>query len=1023
MKELLFGLFILLVNLPMALSQDIKISGKVTSGSDELPGVNIIIKGTTIGTVTDKEGNYAISVTDTSTVLIYSFVGFATQEIKVGYLQAINVVLEYDFLQLSEMVVIGYGEQKKSVSTGAIASVGKEKLEGLNFRSAEQTLVGQVSGVYVAPSSGQPGSAQTIVIRGVGTNGNNNPLYVVDGMVTDDISHINPSDIESMEVLKDAASTAIYGARGANGVIILTTQKGASDKVSLEYTGFVSSAKPWRLPTMMNSDQYVKAINEKFSNTNPPSVPVTGFPQPGDSYINTNWMEEVVSSATTINHNLSLSKLGETGHYFFSIGYWNQEGVIGEDKSNFKRYTARINSKSIINKFLLIGENLSFIHSEQKTIPENNAFGSVLVDAFNTDPLTPIHTDYNDSTYGFFISPFVGKEYVNPFARLFITNNFSRTDRVQGNVFAEISPIKDLKLRSDFGIDYQYGYNRTFTPTYYFRSDFNNVNNMASQGFSSEFTWRWENYVSYSKEINGHNINIVVGLSAREKNGDFAGGSRQNIPNSQQFNQNWWYINAGVDTTDQNYGSALVREAIQSYFGRVLYNFNEKYLVTASIRRDGSSKFGLNNRFGIFPSFSAGWVLSEENFFNFPFINFAKLRASWGINGNDRIGNLAYTSIVSNNRYTYQFGKPGNETQYFGEAPVAISNPNIKWEESVQWDIGLELDFLDGKLSTDIDFYKKRTQDLLMRGVIPGLVGNNAPILNTGEIINKGLEVSINYNDNWNGLRFSGGLNFSTNNNEVTQVAGDGENPFIEGYSWPVKNFTITRMTLGQPISHFRGYKTDGVFASQNEVFAYINNDGDPIQPGAQAGDIKFVDVNGDGEITEEDITTIGKPWADVILGVNLNLGYRGFDLRMLINANIGHEVYKVYERQDVVYNNYQDTWLDRWSETNPTGKYPRLVLNDVNKNQRPSDFYVEDASFVRIRVLQVGYNLSSKILKKLLLQKLRVYVSFDNLLTLTKYTGFDPEIGSTGWILDTGIDKGFYPQNKSIGAGINISF
>ncbi len=1023
MKELLLGLFILLATVQVALSQNITISGKVTSGADELPGVNIIIKGTTTGTVTDSEGNYTLNVPDTSTVLLYSFVGFAPQEITVGTQSTINVALEYDFLQLSEMVVIGYGEQKKSVSTGAIASVGKEQLEGLNFQSAEQTLVGQVSGVYVAPSSGQPGSAQTIIIRGVSTNGNNSPLYVVDGMVTDDISHINPSDIASMEVLKDAASTAIYGARGANGVIILTTQKGASDKVTLEYNGFASSAKPWRLPTMMNSDQYVQAINEKFANTNPPSVPVTGFPQPGDSYINTNWMDEVVSPATTINHNLSLSKSGEAGHYFFSIGYWNQEGVIGGDKSNFKRYTARFNSQSKVNKFLIIGENLSFIHSEQKTIPENNAFGSVLADAFNMDPLSPIHTDYNDSTYGFYISPYVGKEYVNPFARLFVTNNFSRTNRVQGNVFAEILPVKDLKLRTDFGIDYLYNYNRAFTPTYYFRSDFNNINNSASQGFSSEFIWRWENYLSYAKEINGHNINIVLGMSAREENGEFAGGSRQNIPISQQFNPNWWYINAGVDTTDQNYGGALVPEVIQSYFGRVLYNFHERYLFTASIRRDGSSKFGLNNRYGVFPSFSAGWVLSEENFFNFSFINFAKFRASWGINGNDRIGNLAYTSIVSNNRYTYQFGKPANETQYFGEAPIAISNPDIKWEESVQWDIGLELDFLGGKLSADIDYYQKRTQDLLMRGVIPGLVGNNAPILNTGEILNTGLEASINYNDNWNGFRFSGGLNFSTNKNEVTKVAGEGENPFIEGYSWPVKNFTITRMTLGQPIAHFRGYKTDGIFASQNDVFAYINNAGDPIQPNAQAGDIKFVDINGDGEITDEDITTIGKPWADVILGINLNLEYRGFDLRVLINASIGNDVYKVYERQDVVYNNYQDTWLDRWSETNTGGKYPRLVLNDVNQNQRPSDFYVEDASFMRIRVLQVGYSLPAKLLDKFLLQKLRLYVSFDNLLTLTGYTGFDPEIGSSNWILDTGIDKGFYPQNKSIGAGINITF
>ena len=1022
MKKILLY-FIAMLTYSMSLGQSISVSGRVTSVDGPVPGTNVVVKGTNVGTVTDVDGYYQLDVPDENSILVFSFVGYESKEVIVGTQTVIDVQLADNFTELGEVVVIGYGEQKKSVSTGAIASVGKEQLEGLNFQRVEQTLQGQVSGVYVAPSSGQPGSSQTVIIRGVGTNGNNSPLYVVDGLVTDDISNINPADIASMEVLKDAASTAIYGARGANGVIMVTTQKGSSDKVSLEYNGFVSSSRPWRLPTMMSSDQYVTAIREKFANSNATGTLAADFPQVGDTNENTNWMDEVVSPGLTQNHAISIGKSGDKNSYFISLGYWDQDGVVGGDKSNFKRYTARFNSKSTINKYIALGENLSITHTQRKSVPENDAFASVLADAFNYDPLTPIHTDYNDSTYGFAISPYVGKEYINPFARTFITNSSNRMDRVQGNVFAEVSPIEGLKFRSDFGVDYTYTYDHSFSPTYYFRGDFQNVNNSAFQGYYSGFTWQWENYVSYSKNFNNHNIDVVVGMSAREYNGEYAGGSRQNIPLSQQLDPNWWYIDAGVDTTDTNYGGANVREAIQSYFGRALYNYKEKYLVTASIRRDGSSKFGPNNRYGVFPSFSAGWVFSEEDFFNVPFIDFAKFKASWGVNGNDRIESLQYTSVVSNNRYTYQFGRPNNEVQYFGEAPDAISNPNIKWEESVQWDIGVELDFLQGKLGADIDYYSKRTRDLLMTGVIPGLVGNNAPILNTGEMLNQGLELGLTYQDEWNELTFSGGLNVTMNKNKAVKVAGEGENPFIEGYSWPVRNFTITRMTQGLPVSHFRGYKTDGVFSSQSEVFAYINGNGDLIQPDAKAGDIKFVDVNNDGVIDEDDITDIGKPWADVIIGMNLNFGYKGFDLRILINSSIGNDLYKVYERQDVSYNNYQDTWLDRWTETNPNGSYPRLVLNDLNRNQRPSDFYVEDASFLRIRNLQLGYSVPKAILDKLLIQRARIYVSFDNLLTLTGYTGFDPEIGTYGWILDTGIDKGFYPQNKSIGAGLNLTF
>ena len=440
MKKLLLFCVLLLLH-PLIYGQGFEVSGTVTSDDGALPGVNVVVKGTSVGTVTDIDGNYKLMVPDATTTLVYSFVGYKPKEVAVGSQTVINVVLEDDFTELSEVVVIGYGEQKKSVSTGAVASVGKEKLEGINFQSVEQTLQGQVTGVYVAPASGQPGSNQTIIIRGAGSNGDNSPLYIVDGLVTKDISNINPSDIASMEVLKDAASTAIYGARGANGVIIVTTQKGEQDKATLEYSGFIGSSKPWRLPTMMNSDQYVTAIREKFANSNSTGSLNTNFPQVGEGYNTTNWMNEVVSPALTQNHSISIGKGGDKSSYYISLGYWDQDGVVGGDKSNFKRYTARVNSKSTINKIIAIGENISITHSERKSIPENNAFGSVLADAFNYDPLTEIYTNYTDTTFGFAISPYVGKEYINPFARTFISNGFNRSDRIQGNIYSEISPI------------------------------------------------------------------------------------------------------------------------------------------------------------------------------------------------------------------------------------------------------------------------------------------------------------------------------------------------------------------------------------------------------------------------------------------------------------------------------------------------------------------------------------------------------------------------------------------------------
>jgi TonB-dependent starch-binding outer membrane protein SusC len=510
-----------------------------------------------------------------------------------------------------------------------------------------------------------------------------------------------------------------------------------------------------------------------------------------------------------------------------------------------------------------------------------------------------------------------------------------------------------------------------------------------------------------------------VGTTARERNGSGFSASSSGIPEEVQFDPNFQYIDNTPDSLRRSSGSASEREALLSVFGRINYNYDERYLLSVTLRRDGSSKFGANQRYGLFPSISAGWVLSREQFWGVSGIDFFKFRASYGVNGNDRIGNLGYASVIG---YTgdYSFGKPSNQTIYRGLSSLYLDNPNLKWEESQQLDIGIEMGLLDDRLTLEFDYYRKTTSDLLMSATTAIYIGNKPPIANVGEVVNSGFELEANYQQMIGEVNLNIGLNAATLTNEVTKVTDNG---YIDGYTWPVRNTVITRMEVGQPIGFFRGFKTDGVFNDDSEIFSHINQNGDPLQPNAEAGDLKFVDANGDGTIDNDDIVNIGKPWASVTLGLNIGASWKGFDVRALFSASLGNDIFRSYERQDVINNNYTAEWLNRWSATNPGGTYPRLTTQDSNNNSRASDFYVEDGSYVRLKNLQLGYTLPRNLVDKAKMKSLRVYLSFENLLTITSYTGFDPEIGTNGWILDTSIDKGFYPQLKTVGFGLQATF
>ncbi len=1016
MKTILLSIFICFSISGFAQTQ---ITGNVKDENGQgLPGVNVILKSSTIGTVTDVNGDFSIANLPSDGILDFSFIGYISQEIKIAGNNIINVSLLPDVTSLEEVIVVGYGTQKKSVLTAPISKVDAKDLGGFSVPRVDQMLQGQIAGVTIKSSSGQPGSGMNIFIRGIGTNGDNSPLIIVDGMVTNDgiLSSLNPADIESVEVLKDGAASAIYGARSANGVILVTTKKSKVGKANFNYSSNYGLQQPWRTPQMLNSSQYVDLIREKYTNGNS-TLPV-GFPDQNTIQNNTDWMGEIFQPAKTQSHQLSISKGTEGSSFLASFSYFNQQGVIAPDKSNLKRLTARVNSEQKINDFLSFGQNLFVLHSTKNSIPENSEFGTPIGDALVYDPTTAV-SDQN-ATFGFAQSPYVQKEYINPLSRIFVSNRTDQQDEITGNAYFKITPIKNLTFKTDLGVDYIFYTGKGFTPAYNFTPAFFNTVNDIFQYESKAYRWQWENYLNYTKSIGKHNADIIVGTTAQQRyDGTGFSGSSSGVQIEQQLNPNFWYITGTPDSLQRASSSSVEKKALQSYFARINYNYDEKYLLTLSLRRDGSSQFGSNNRYGYFPAASAGWIISKENFFPQTALNFMKVRTSYGVNGNDRITPLAYAATIQRTG-DYPFGKPGNQTIYNGQSSSYNPNPNIKWEQSKQFDIGLELGLWNDRLTLELDYYTKTTSGLLMAPTIPDYIGTGAGTANVGEIVNKGFEMEANYRASAGELKMQFKLTASTLKNNVTRVTGDG---YIDGYTWPIRNTVITRMEVGRPVGFFRGYKTDGIFQSTNDVFGYINSSGDLVQPDAKPGDLKFVDVNGDGKIDSKDITEIGKPWADFMFGFNANLNYKQFDLKILFAGSIGNDLYRSYERQDVPNNNYQAEWLDHWSETNTTGSYPRVTTKDTNNNTRASDFYVEDGSFVRLRNLQFGYSLPSALLTKLTLSSLRIYASFDNLLTFTKYTGFDPEIGTSGSILDTGIDKGFYPQMKTMALGLNLSF
>lgn len=1011
-------LFLLLSSFGFAQGYDVGGVVKETGSGLPIPGVNVQVKNSTIGTATDMDGRFSLKGVSSGATLIFSYLGYKNLEYKVvSNNSALSISLQEDSKILDEVVVIGYGSQKKREVTGAVSVVDSKTLEALKPVKIEQALQGTVSGVNVTTTSGAPGAALDIRIRGIATNGENRPTTIIDGYVGE-LGLLNPNDVESITVLKDAQA-AIYGTIGANGVILITTKSGkknSKSKISYNtYTGFQETSRT--LP-MLNATEYALLLNESYANGGN-SIP---FPNVSGLGKGTNWQNEVFStSVPIINHDISFSGGSDKITYAVSGSHLDQEGIIGESKSGFLRNTARVSVGADVTDKLKLKTNVIYTYFNRKSLNESG-LGSVLFNALNT-PSTLTPYDANGDFTKVPTNTGLGIEIINPLAQIANTYNDYNFKKVNGNFGLDYKVFKDFTISSSIGFNTSNSESKSFAKQILYwinPSDkvFDVLRSSVSQSAINDNDYSFDLFGTYTKKIGeNHNVVATVGNTIFKQygNGLFATGF--DVPyNSWEFAD--IALTRGVSETVPN-GSYNYDERRLSYFARAQYDYKGKYLFSAMIRRDASTKFGPGNKVGYFPSFTAGWVISDEGFFGEDkLINFMKLRGSYGTLGNDQIPNNGYVSQLSGEA-TYVF----DDVLVNGLATGQIPNPNLKWEEARKFDVGLDLKLIQNKVSIVADYFIDTRADLLIPFIpVSGINGTAAPgagspTINAGTVRNSGLEFAIDYKNKFSdNFSMSVGYNVTFLKNEVLAVNnGIG---YIEGGSFGVGQQAPSRMEVGQPIGYFYGYKTDGIFQNQSEVDAHPSQ----LSLGAEAnpGDLRFVDVNGDGILNSSDRTNIGDPIPDATMGFNLQMNYKNFDFAVYTFASVGNDMVRNYERNltDVNRLNYV---LDRWTGEGSTNTTPR-VTTSATGNSTFSSYFVEDASYLRIQNIQLGYSINSKFSEKAGITKLRLYAGVNNLYTFTKYKGFDPG-ASNGAPIGGGIDYGFYPIPRTYLLGLNINF
>ena len=1055
------------------------ILGTVTDDLGEpVIGASVVEKGNPQnGTITDFDGKFTIKVSE-GTPIIISYIGYLTQEVKAS--NNMKVAMKEDTQTLQDVVVIGYGVQKKSVVTASIAKVSADDLDGKTRLRAEDALKGMAAGINVTSASGQPGAKSMIRIRGIGTINSSEPLYIIDGMPTDQngMESVNPSDIESIEVLKDAASGAIYGARAANGVILVTTKKGKVGKAQINYNFSQGWQSAWKKRDVTGATDYAILQNERrvqngmaplyqdpYNLTDANGEKITGF--------GTNWQDLLFNDNAPIQqHDVSISGASEKVNYYLSLGYFTQDGIVGGNygQSNYDRLTIRSNNqfnlfdeskeRNFLNK-LDLGANISYMRVHNTGVESNSTWGSPLGSALYLAPTLPVtltqlgYEANGDPRYGqamidrysaydlyydangnpYTIPGYVGsyQEQNNPIAMMQGNPNRNWSHKFMPKFSIDLQLFDELKYHFTYSAELSFwGYEGATLQKYYFSGNSNSDHTQATAYKGNNSTWQIENTLTYDKTFGKHTIGVVLGQSALKTKGDELGGSHWNLVNPDKPSINY---TTGGDlelSTDADgkvtgaksligvWGGPYTQHRLASLFARLSYNYDEKYMVQATIRRDGSSRFGSNNKYGTFPSFSVGWNIMNEDFMKNTrdWLTNLKLRASWGKNGNDNIGDFAYTTMTATGGSSnYYFGQTASMT--YGSKANRLANEDLKWEESEQTNIGLDFGFWNNQLTFTVDYFLKKTNGMIIDMPIPSYVGEQRPLANVGDMENSGWEFELGYKWNISDARFAVKANASYLKNKLKNLGNDtgflnyGISQFADGG---------TRAENGQPFPFFYGYKTDGILQNQAEADAYNAQYGGNSKP----GDFRFVDTNGDNKITSDDRTNIGNGIPDWSFGLNFDADWKGFDLGVFFQGVSGVDVFDATYRQDIASGNYPTWVLQRWTGEGTSNTVP--TLGD-SKNWVCSDMYVRDGSYLRLKNLTLGYTLPRSLTSKVGISRLRIYGRAENLITWTKYWGFDPEIGA-GWDNDsqkhntqfTGVDYGVYPQARTFTIGVNVS-
>ncbi|MCM8569825.1 TonB-dependent receptor [Gramella jeungdoensis] len=1009
MRKFTCLLIVFLSGLFAGYAQTFSVSGNVTDENNmPLLGVNVIVKGESRGTTTDFDGNYTVENISVGDVLQFSYVGFQTREITVSDQQTINVVLQSDQEALEEVVVIGYGTQQKKDVTGAVSLVSNETIEDLQPVQVEQALQGTAAGVNVTPTSGAPGSGININIRGIASNSVNGPLVLIDGY-QGDLNTLNPNDIESISILKDAQA-AIYGVAGANGVVLVTTKSGKKNTApNITYQTYYGFQEASREIPLLNATEYALLLNESYANGGQ-QIPYPDVSGLGEG---TDFQNAVFEEAPILNHNLSVTGGGERVTYSVGGSYLDQDGIVGGEKSGFERGTARVSLGVDLNDYFNIQLNSTYTNISRRSINENG-LGSVLFNALNFSPTFGIdEQDLNGS---------LGNEVVNPLTQIENTFNDYNLDKLNGNFSLNFTPVEELTFTSRIGYNLAKSDGKTFFPeigpeVYGSGKIFNNSISQVNQNRINDNSYTYDLFGTYEDRYNeDHHVTLTGGMTVIRQWGDGLFASGFGVPNN-----SWDFadISLTTGTRDGKTNDSYVYDIRKlSYFGRLQYDFKGKYLVSGMLRRDASTRFSPGNRVGYFPSATAGWIISEEGWFNSGFVSFLKLRGSYGILGNDEVGQAQFWRSALTGEATYVLdGQLVN-----GVALGRIANPNAGWEEAEKINIGLDLRLLKNRIDITADVFREDRNDLLIADIpVSGIFGGAAPgagtpTINAGTTRNQGAEFAINYKETFSDdFRINIGYNFTYLENEVTEVNGT---EFLPGGQFGVGQPAPARMQEGFPIGYFYGYRTDGIFQNQAEVDAHPSQEA--LAAPAAPGDIRYVDINGDGVINTDDRTNIGDPIPDFTMGLNLNFNYKNFDFTAYTYASLGNEMVRNYERNQPNVNRHA-YYLERWRGEGTSNYVPR-VSTGATSNGVFSDFYVEDASYARIQNAQIGYSLPESLISKLNIQKLRLYVAANNLYTFTDYKGYDPS-ASTGEAIGGGIDYGFYPVPRTYMFGLNLNF